>query len=142
MGKTCIFLERYLTENRLYLQVIHKLHTETKHLITFRKMKKLLYIIMAFVFVSCQSGTKNKAEEKQGIETSQVVESTVHIGGMHCDMCVASIEKGINEIEGIQSVAVSLGDSTAVVSYDATKVDKAKIEKAIQARGYTIKTGM
>lgn len=105
-------------------------------------MKKLFFIVTILAFVSCQSATKNKTEEKQAIETAQVVESTINIGGMHCDMCVASIEKGLKELDGIISVAVSLNDSNAVVSYDAAKVDKAKIEKAIEARGYSIKTGM
>ena len=105
-------------------------------------MKNLFYLIIILAFVSCQSGTKNKTEEKTATETAQVVESTINIGGMHCDMCVASIEKGVKELDGIVSVAVSLNDSNAVVSYDASKVDKAKIEKAIEARGYSIKAGI
>jgi Cu+-exporting ATPase len=104
-------------------------------------MKKLIYVIAIFAFVSCQSGTKNKTEEKSAVESTQVVESTINIGGMSCEMCVASIEKGVNELEGIVSVTVSLNDSNAVVSYDASKVDKERIEKAIEARGYSIKTG-
>jgi Cu+-exporting ATPase len=127
---------------KLYLPVIHKLHIEIKKHIIFNSMKKLFYLIIIAAFVSCQSGTKNKTEEKTANETAQVVESTINIGGMHCDMCVASIEKGVKELDGILSVAVSLNDSNAVVSYDASKVDEAKIEKAIEARGYSIKTGM
>ncbi|MBK6283382.1 MAG: cation transporter [Draconibacterium sp.] len=105
-------------------------------------MKKLFYLIIIAAFISCQSGTKNKTEDKTATETGQIVESTINIGGMHCDMCVASIEKGVKELDGIVSVAVSLNDSNAVVSYDASKLDEAKIEKAIEARGYSIKTGM
>lgn len=104
-------------------------------------MKKLFFIVTILAFVSCQSGTKNKTEEKPATETAQVVESTINIGGMHCDMCVASIEKGVKELDGIVSVAVSLNDSNAVVSYNSAKIEKEKIEKAIEARGYTIKTG-
>lgn len=105
-------------------------------------MKKLLYLVVLVAFVSCQTGNKNKPDDKTVPETTQVVESTINIGGMHCDMCVASIEKGLKELEGIVSVEVSLNDSTAVVSFDNSKVDNTKIEKAIEARGYTIKTGM
>jgi len=105
-------------------------------------MKKLFYLFVLLAFVSCQSGNKNKPEEKAATESAQVVESTINIGGMSCDMCVASIEKGINALDGIVSVAVSLNDSNAVVSYDKSKVDVAKIEKAIEGRGYAIKAGM
>lgn len=102
-------------------------------------MKKLFYLVFILIFVSCQSGNKNKQEEKAVPESAQVAETTINIGGMHCEMCVASIEKGVNELDGIVSVAVSLNDSTATVSYDKSKVELAKIEKAIVARGYSIK---
>jgi Cu+-exporting ATPase len=102
-------------------------------------MKKLFLLIAVFAIVSCQPGNKNKPEEKSATESVQVVESTINIGGMHCDMCVASIEKGVKELDGIVSVAVSLNDSNAVVSYEPSKVELSKIEKAIEARGYTIK---
>jgi Cu+-exporting ATPase len=102
-------------------------------------MKNIFFLIVVFAIVSCQSGNKNKPDEKSASESVQVVESTINIGGMHCDMCVASIEKGVKELDGIVSIAVSLNDSTAVISYEASKVDLAKIEKAIEARGYTIK---
>jgi Cu+-exporting ATPase len=105
-------------------------------------MKKLFYLIIILAFVSCQSGTKNKTEEKTAIESTQVVESTINISGMHCEMCVASIEKGVKELDGIVSVTVSLNDSTAIVSFDKSKVDQAKIEQTIEARGYSIKTEM
>jgi len=102
-------------------------------------MKRLFFLIAVIAFVSCQPGNKNKTEEKSATESVQVVESTINIGGMHCDMCVASIEKGVKELDGIVAVAVSLNDSTAVVSYEPSKVELAKIEKAIEARGYSIK---
>jgi len=105
-------------------------------------MKKLFYLIVLLAFVSCQTGNKNKPAEKISTESVQVVESTINIGGMHCDMCVASIEKGVKELDGIVSVSVSLNDSTAVVSYEPSKIELAKIETAIEARGYKIKSGM
>jgi copper chaperone len=105
-------------------------------------MKKLIYLIAVLALVSCQSGNKNKPEEKTTPGSVQVVESTINIGGMHCEDCVASVEKGVKQLDGIVSVAVSLNDSTAVVSYDTSKVELAKIEEAIEKRGYTVKSGM
>ena len=105
-------------------------------------MKNLFYLFILVAFVSCQSGNKNVKEEKTGEQPVQVVETNINIGGMHCDMCVASVTKGVNELEGIESVVVSLNDSTAVVTYNANKVELAQIEKAIESRGYTIKPGM
>lgn len=105
-------------------------------------MKNLFYLLILIAFVSCQSGNKNVKDEKTGEQPVQVVEATINIGGMHCDMCVASVTKGVNELEGIESVVVSLNDSTAVVSFNSSKVELEQIEKAIESRGYTIKPGM
>lgn len=105
-------------------------------------MKKIFYLFVVLAFVSCQSGNKNQQQEKTTPESTQIVESTINIGGMHCDMCVASIKKGVTELDGVVSVEVSLNDSTAVVSFDKSKVEQAKIEKAIEKRGYSIKPGM
>jgi copper chaperone len=105
-------------------------------------MKKLFYLLIVVVFASCQSGNKKVQEEKTTNEPVQVVETTINIRGMHCDNCVASVEKGVNELEGVVSVVVNLNDSNAVVSYDESKVELAEIEKAIESRGYSIKPGM
>ena len=129
---------------KIYLDFrpFHKNNVLSKIPVILTIMKNIFYLITILIFVSCQSGNKNKQEEKLPPESAQMVESTINIGGMHCDMCVASIEKGVKELDGIVSVAVSLADSTAVVSYDKSKVELAKIEKAIEARGYSVKNGM
>lgn len=103
-------------------------------------MKKLFFLAVIVAFVSCNSGTKNTGSEPANPTVEpEMVETTLNIGGMHCDMCVASIFKGINELEGVSAVAVSLSDSSAVVSYDVSKLDLSEIEKAIEKRGYSIK---
>jgi len=101
-------------------------------------MKKLIFLSLVVFIIACQSGNKN-LQEKTVNESVQVAQVTVNITGMHCENCVASVEKGVKELDGIVSVAVSLSDSNAVVSYDASKVDLEKIQKAIESRGYAIK---
>lgn len=105
-------------------------------------MKKLIFLFIVVAFISCQSGNKNSKVEEPAVKTAQIVETTINIGGMHCDMCVNSVEKGVKELDGIASVVVSLNDSNAVVSYDAQKVELTQIEKAIEKRGYSIKAEM
>ena len=103
-------------------------------------MKRLLIIALVVVgFTACQSGNKKTADEKSNTAPVQLVQTTIDIGGLDCDMCVKSVEKGVNELTGISSVTVSLDDSSAVVKYDASKVQLAEIEKAIEKRGYSIK---
>lgn len=101
-------------------------------------MKKVFYVVLLLAFVACN----NSAKEKQATKVAapeKVVEATINISGMHCDMCVASIEKGVKALDGIKQVKASLNDSNAIVNYDESKVKLAQIEKAIEKRGYSIK---
>lgn len=103
-------------------------------------MYKLLMTLGIIFFVSCQSG--KQSSENTGNDKSEIVlvEDTLNISGMHCDMCEKSIEKGVNELEGISFVKASLEDSSTIVKYDAAKTDLAQIEKAVEKRGYKIKS--
>lgn len=96
----------------------------------------LIVVIAGIFFLGCQSANKN--QEKSG--EAVVVEKTVHISGMHCDMCEASIEKGINELDGIESVQASWNDSTAIVKYDESVTGMDDIQKAVEKRGYSVKS--
>lgn len=104
-------------------------------------MKKgltFLIVLLAGLFaLSCQSA---KNDEGKSDEAAVVVEKTIHIGGMHCDMCEASIEKGINELDGIEHVEASWNDSITVVKYDESVTSMEDIEKAIEKRGYSVKS--
>uniref|UniRef100_UPI0032179674 heavy-metal-associated domain-containing protein n=1 Tax=uncultured Draconibacterium sp. TaxID=1573823 RepID=UPI0032179674 len=100
-------------------------------------MKKLLFLIAVIGLFSCNTGNKQKTVSD--VKSTELVEATIHIGGLHCESCVASVEKGINGLDGIQNVVVTLTDSTAVVKYDASKLKLAEIEKTVEKRGYTIK---
>ncbi len=103
-------------------------------------MQKLLIILGIVFFISCQSGNKNQAADDTVPSALVLMEDTLNIGGMHCDMCVTSIEKGINELEGIQFVQANLNDSVAIVKFDKSKTNLTEIEKAIEKRGYRVKT--
>ena len=101
-------------------------------------MKKIIFLFVITALLACNSEGKKAELKDVTTETVKVVENTVNISGMHCDNCVASVEKGINSLTGIESVAVSFYDSNAIVKFDASKTDLVAIKKAIEKRGYTI----
>lgn len=102
-------------------------------------MKKVFFLLIVFAFVSCHSGSNKSNLNDTAIEPVDVVEATINISGMYCNNCVASVGKGVTELDGVASVVVSLNDSNAIVKFDASKTNLTEIKKAIEKRGYSIK---
>ena len=103
--------------------------------------KELIFLsvlITGLFFLGCQS-TGNNQEKSGESGEAVVVEKTFHISGMHCDMCEASIEKGINELQGIEHVQASWNDLIAIVKFDESVTKMDDIQKAIEKRGYSVK---
>lgn len=105
------------------------------------KITSPILAFLVFVLIVLVGCNQTNRETKEKPSSDQVVEmtATIHIGGMHCANCVASVEKGVNQLEGIHEVKVSLSDSTAVVKYLSSEVELKQIEGAIEKRGYSIK---
>lgn len=61
---------------------------------------------------------------------------TWNVYGMHCAACAARIEKILGRLEGVKLCNVSLATEKAVVTYDDSVVDGARIEQAINGLGY------
>lgn len=101
-------------------------------------MRNLIFILGIFFLVSC-AGQKKQNEGKDSSAEAALTEVTLNVGGMHCDMCVASIEKGVGALEGVEFVKAELSDSTAVVKFSGAETSLAEITEAIEKRGYTVK---
>lgn len=61
---------------------------------------------------------------------------TWNVYGMHCAACAARIEKILGRLEGVKLCNVNLATEKAVVTYDDSVVDGARIEQAINGLGY------
>ena len=57
------------------------------------------------------------------------------ISGMDCNHCRAAVQKAISEVEGVQSVEVSLADKKAIVEGTASPE---KIAEAVHNAGYEV----
>ena len=62
---------------------------------------------------------------------------TIGIDGMSCQHCVMRVKKAIEALAGVSSLDVTVG--SASVTFDSTKIQKAEIEKAVTAAGYTVR---
>ncbi|MFX1607180.1 MAG: heavy metal translocating P-type ATPase, partial [Promethearchaeota archaeon] len=75
-------------------------------------------------------------ENKTGMQSSRL---SMQIEGMHCASCVSTIENALKNEDGVIKVAVSLLDEKAVVEYDSQRVDRLKLENAVDSTGYRVK---
>lgn len=100
-------------------------------------MKKLLFAAsLSLIFLACSP--KQPKVEKEAT-SAQLVETELEIKGMYCDDCEKSIQKGVAELPGIDSVSANYEDSTAYVRFDSTKTNLKQIAEAIAKRGYQVK---
>ena len=58
------------------------------------------------------------------------------VEGMHCDGCVRSVTKAVQQMPGVKHVVVSLPDKRATVDYDGAAVNPAEIIAAIVGAGF------
>ncbi|MDP4181430.1 MAG: heavy metal translocating P-type ATPase [Bacillota bacterium] len=63
---------------------------------------------------------------------------TVKISGMSCSACAARIEKGLNKLEGVKQASVNFAVENAVVEFDDTAFDSAKINETIRKLGFDV----
>lgn len=68
---------------------------------------------------------------------NETMTKTIHIEGMMCAHCEATVKKALEALDGVASAAVSHEAGTAVVTLSAP-VDDAALTEAVQAKDYTV----
>lgn len=63
---------------------------------------------------------------------------TYRIGGMTCEACARHVESAVQQVPGVQTVAVSYNQATARVRFDAAHAQPAQVESAINGTGYHV----
>lgn len=61
------------------------------------------------------------------------------IRGMTCASCVATIERGLSQVPGVQTASVDLAAAQATVSYDPTVAQVNDLIQTIEEAGYEVK---
>jgi copper chaperone CopZ len=106
-------------------------------------MKKyfVLSLIVGFLAFAC-SGENADYVEKQSednAETTQLAtfaKAEIAVPTIQCKICVANVENGLKEVEGVKEFNVDLEKKIAFVSYDESMTSLAAIEKSIAMEGY------
>ncbi|MFH2131592.1 MAG: cation-translocating P-type ATPase, partial [bacterium] len=58
------------------------------------------------------------------------------IGGMHCAMCVKTVERSLNSLDGVRGATVNLSTEKARVVFDSEKVALADLRTVVESTGY------
>lgn len=62
----------------------------------------------------------------------------LEIGGMHCVMCAAAVERALNKLDGVESASVSYASESASVCFDESRVSVRDMEKCVKQAGYRV----
>ncbi|MGA1792091.1 MAG: copper ion binding protein, partial [bacterium] len=64
--------------------------------------------------------------------------TTIHVRGMTCASCVARIEKGLKEIEGVKDASVNFASEKATVEYDPSLTSPEHMTRKVKDLGYDV----
>jgi Cu+-exporting ATPase len=72
---------------------------------------------------------------------SDTKQLTLPITGMTCANCVATVERNLKKLEGMNTAVVNLSSERATVEFDSTKLGLADLITRVQRAGYGVATG-
>jgi Cu+-exporting ATPase len=78
--------------------------------------------------------------EKSTLNRKKSEKAQIHLTGMTCTNCAATIEKGLAETPGVERANVSFASEKASIEYDPSRVDLAQIKNTISQLGYGVAT--
>ena len=87
---------------------------------------------------ACPTGSCPVQPAETNDTTEEVIMSkTIHIEGMMCGHCEATVKKALEALDGVTGAAVSHEAGTAVVTLSRDVAD-ADLKAAVEARDYTV----
>ncbi|PYS48605.1 MAG: mercuric transport protein periplasmic component [Acidobacteria bacterium] len=92
-------------------------------------LKNRVAVLLGLIFLLSLTATSASAATRT---------ATIHIEGMHCKMCSASVTKALKATDGVEKVEVSFEKGVAVVQYDDQKVTETKLREVINGTGFKV----
>ena len=72
---------------------------------------------------------------------SETKQLTLPITGMTCANCVATVERNLKKLDGVQTAVVNLSSERAIVDFDASKLGLPEMIARVERAGYGVATG-
>lgn len=68
--------------------------------------------------------------------TEKTNQTVLKIGGMHCAMCVKTVENALGKVAGVSTVNVNLANEKAYLTFDGERFSIDTAKTAIESAGY------
>ena len=94
-------------------------------------------IIKAMVLLATIACNQKKPANQPDTSMKPVMVE-LSITGMSCMGCVETVRSSIAQLEGIDTVIVSLDKANALVTFKPQKTDTANIRNAVELNGYKV----
>lgn len=65
--------------------------------------------------------------------------TVLHVEGMSCSHCKASVEKALKTLDGVNEANVSLEAKTVAIDFDPGVVNEDSLKRTIADAGYDVK---
>lgn len=93
--------------------------------------------VIAIVIATASGAGCASSEVDHKIQKEVVMKAvTISIDGMACDSCADRIQKNLAGIDGVLDADVSFDKKSAVIKYDAHKLEPKRLAAAISGLGF------
>ena len=99
-------------------------------------MKHLSLVLIALLLVSGSIFSQTKKQPAEKPSSTKAETTVVQVPTVVCNLCVTTLTKALKKVPGVKTTSIDLKKKTATVTFVASKVSVAKIEKAISNAGY------
>ena len=72
---------------------------------------------------------------------SAIKQLTLPITGMTCANCVATVERNLKKLDGVQNAVVNLSSERAMVDFEPSKLGLVDVIARVNRAGYGVATG-
>lgn len=97
-------------------------------------VRTLLAVLLATAgLTACASSEADQKPQKDVLMMKSV---KIPVEGMSCGACAARIKKNLVGIDGVHAASVSFDEKSAIVQYDAQKLEPNRLASAITGLGF------
>ena len=88
------------------------------------------------VFTGYSNANDSNINDSNKAQIMTIQTRIIHIEGMTCGGCVASVHNATADIEGLDNLSIELANNQATVTFDDTKTSAEEIATAIDEAGF------